>query len=312
MRKRLKWNFSVRKLSIPKKLWESIFIVQSGNLIAGLGTYAPFYFLSGVGVGIIASLNYAQQIIAQPVSFITNQVSAVSRIKISELYAFSEHNKINDVFKSTVNFLIFILSPISGVLFLYSHEIITVLFERGSFNETSVEQSSQLLRFLALSLPFTAVASIAGNLYFAGRLIKPGILYQITSNLLLIALMAICIKKAGYIGYPVAYLIMNIINVLVVYIFCEKKFPFIEYSKVLKYLFLIILFHAAIVIILERLKSAMDSFSDLSVLLVGGILYAGVVLLISLTMKINTEFNNFISKLSGVFFRRSSNTPTRK
>lgn len=311
MRKHLKWNFSIRNSFVPKKIWQNIFIVQTGNFVSGLGNYAPFYFLSGVGIGIIASLNYAQQIVAQPVSFITAQISAVSRIKLSELYALKDRSNINDVFQSTVKFLIFILFPISGLLFLYSHEIITVLFKRGSFNETSVEQSSQLLKFLALSLPFTAIAAIAANLYFAAQLIKLGILYQVFSNLLLIALMAICIRKIGYIGYPIASLIVNIINVLVVYIFCVKKFPFIHYSEILKYLLLVAGLHATLVTLLKGLKILMASFSDFSVLTIGGTIYIVLLLLVSFAMRINVDFNNFISNTFNTLLRRTSNGTTR-
>lgn len=297
MRRFLHWNFMFKYVPLGRKVWENIAYAQAGNFVTTLGGYAPLYFLSGVGTGIIASLNYAQQISTQPTSFITNQVSAVSRIKISELYVTGDYERVNSIFQSTTKFLIFVLLPISGIFFLYADEIITILFKRGSFDSHSVKMSADFLRYLGLSLPCTAVISIAGNLYVAAQLIKVSIGYQILSNLLLIVFVYIALRWFGPIGYPLAFLGINILNVLVVQIFCRIFFPFIKYLNILKYLSFLIGLNAIIVFGLTLIRMLPGHRNAFFVILTGGGLYLATLLVVNFVFHLNTDFNGFLASI---------------
>jgi putative peptidoglycan lipid II flippase len=292
MKKYIHWNFGFKRVSIGRQVWANIAYAQTGNFVTTLGSYAPLYFLSGMGTGVIAALNYAQQISTQPTSFITNQFSAVSRIKMSELYVKGDHPKVNDIFSTTVKFLLFILVPVSGIMFLYSNEIVTILFKRGNFDAASVKLSSDFLRYLGLSLPFTAIISIAGNLYVAAQLIRASITYQIISNLLLIGLVFFFLRWFGYIGYPVAFLSINILNVLVVYIFCRLFFPFVRYTHILGYLGILIGCNALIVLVIRMTGlSGTNHLSGFALVMVGSLLYGLLLFAINFVFQLNADFS---------------------
>jgi putative peptidoglycan lipid II flippase len=297
MVRHLKWKFRASRQAVSKKALNNLVYSQTGNFLTSLGSYAPLYFLSGTVPGIIAALNYAQQIVTQANSFITYQVSVVSRIKLSELYAQKKYKKVNDIFVSTIKFLLFILVPISGLLFLYTEEIITLLFKRGSFTERSVQLSTDMLRYLALSLPFTAIVSIAGNLYVAAQLIRISIIYQVISNLILIGLIALLVNRISYIGYPVAFLLINILNVLIVYVYCRYFFPFIRYAEVLKYLAYMILLNIPVIILLKTLSMYRETFGSIQLMILGGLIYSGIMLAINLRFRLNDDFNNLLIKV---------------
>jgi len=299
MRKKIGWQPKLKFFPVSKKIWHNIIFVQTGNFATSLGLYAPLYFLSGFEVGVIASLNYAQQIVTQPTSFITNQISAVSRIKINELYALKDFTRVNDIFISTVKFLVFILLPLSGLFFLFPHEIISTLFKRGSFDIKSVEVSASLLKYLALSLPFTAIISIASNLYMSAQQIKIPILYQIFSNVIQVALIGLSVSWAGYIGYPIALLTMSILNVLVIYLFFTRLFPFIRYESILRYLIIMIGVHTILILCLKLILRYTLSVNEIILIIVGGSVYVAVLIFLSFRLKLNTDFNNFISNTWG-------------
>jgi putative peptidoglycan lipid II flippase len=264
-----------------------------GNFLTSLGSYAPLYFLSGANSGVIAALNYAQQISTQPTSFLTNQFANVSRIKMSELYVAGDYAKVNDIFQSTVRFLLFILIPISGILYLYADEIVYVLFKRGSFDSNSVKLSSDFLRYLGLSLPLTAVISIAGNLYVAAQLIKVSIGYQIVSNLLLIGLVYVFLKWFGYTGYPIAFFFVNIINVLVVYIFCRLFFQFIRYDLILKYMVITIGINIGMIFLLKTMGMLTAHSGAFVIVATGCTAYAGLLLMANHFFHLNDDFKRF-------------------
>ena len=295
--RKLNWKFTL--VSRPSKhVIVRILYSQTGNFVTSLSSYAPLYFLSGTVAGIIASLNYAQQIVMQTSSVITYQVSVVSRIKLSELYAEKKYKKLNEIFLTTTRFLVFVLFPISALMFLYSEQIISFLFERGSFTDRSVELSSDMLRLLALSLPFTAVVSIAGNLYVAAQLIRISMIYQVISNVLLIALIASLVHMVGYTGYPIAYLLINIINVLVVYIYCRHFFPYINYIALLKYITYMLALNGVLAGVLYMLSKYGVLPSNFAGMFVGGILYGIILLALNYKFNLNADFNNFAVKLA--------------
>lgn len=297
MKRYLHWNFSYKRIPLGKKTWSNIVYAQSGNFLTTLGSYAPLYFLSGLGTGVIAALNYAQQLATQPTSFITTQFTSVARIKMSELYVKKDYEKVNTIFLSSMRFLLFVMIPISGIFFLYADEIVTILFKRGSFDARSVRLSSDFLRYLALSLPFTAAISIAGNLYVAAQLIKASIGYQIVSNLLLIGLVWLSLKWFGYIGYPFAYLFINVLNFLVVYIFCRLFFPYITYVRVLTYMAGIIGCNALIVIALFGLKKLGTPSGSVPVVLIGGLLYGAVLLVLNRLFHLNRDVSILLGQV---------------
>jgi len=295
LKKYLHWNFRYKFVRLGSRVWGNIVYAQIGNFVTTLGSYAPLYFLSGVGKGVIAALNYAQQISTQPTSFITNQFSAVSRIRMSELYVKKDYPKINEIFLITIRFLLFILMPVSGILFLYSNEIVTTLFKRGSFDAHSVKVSADFLRYLGLSLPFTAVVSIAGNLYVAAQLIRASIGYQVLSNLLLIVLVYFSLHWFGYVGYPIAYLAINILNVLIIYIFCRLFFPFIKYVEILKHIMVLIGCNGLIVFALDAMGHLKTNASSFVVLLLGSFIYIAALLIINFVFHLNTDLNSFLA-----------------
>ena len=297
LKKYIHWHFRFKWINLGKKIRGNIVYAQLGNFVTSLGGYAPLYFLSGANIGIIAALNYAQQISVQPTSFLTNQFANVSRIKMSELYVAGEFRKVNDIFQSTIRFLLFILIPISGILYLYADEILAVLFKRGYFDENSVKLSSDFLRYLGLSLPFTAVISIAGNLYVAAQLIKVSIGYQIMSNLLLIGLVYVFLKWFGYTGYPIALFSVNIINVLVVYIFCKLFFPFIRYELILRYLGIILGINLLLVFSLKVMGVLTAHRSAFVILATGSFVYAVLLLSINHFFHLNGDFNQFLNNM---------------
>jgi putative peptidoglycan lipid II flippase len=296
----LKWDFRIIRVPLDKKIIGNMALAQLGNFASTAGSYAPLYFLSGFGTGIIAALNYAQQIATQPTSFITNQFTAVSRIKITELYVHLKFQEVNTVFITTIRFLIFILIPVSGLVFLFSDEIVTLLFKRGSFTQESVHNSALFLQYLGLSLPLTAIISIAGNLYVAAQLIRFSIAYQVFSNALMIALVYYGLQQIGAEGYPLAFFGINLLNVLVVYLFCKKFFPFIQYKKVISYLLKIVALNLCIMAVIKLLLSWQDNMSLYQKLALGCSLYVILLIPINRAFRINQDFH---SLLAGVWNR---------
>jgi len=305
----LHWKFSFVWVKIDKKVWQNIGMAQLGNLATVLSAYAPLYLLSGFPGGVVAAFNYAQQIVVQPTNLLTNQFASVSRIRINELYVSKDYSGLNRVLASTIRFLLFLLVPVCGILFLFPEQVVTVLLKRGSFSSQSVADVSVFLRFLALSVPFTAVWSIVSNLFVSAQLIKQSVWYQIFNNLLLIAFTYLGLQWLGKEGYPLAYLAINVMNVLAVQWFCKRYFPYIKYSVVLRYILLLVLLMVVILGGIWFIRIPAWLPGGLPQLLLASLLAMGLLLMANRFFYICPEINDLFHKVRVKFLGNREEPP---
>jgi putative peptidoglycan lipid II flippase len=310
MRKRLNWNFRFHRMNIGKRIWNNVLFAQAGNITSSLSSYAPLYLLSSFSGGIITSLNFAQQISSLPTTLITNQFSAVAGIKFNESYARKDFKTVNATFLSTADFLLFILLPLSGILFFFSSPIVSVLLERGAFGKTGLVYTSGFLKYLGLLLPMMVINTLFARLFMASHKIKEAFWYQICFNVVLIAALFITVKQFGYIAYPITLVSVHILNVVCCYWLEKWYFNMIDYTLILKKFVLFVAINLAVGAGVHYLIRAADLPSPFLSLAAGCSLYLGLILLIGLKFNLNDIFNSFIQSLwkkSITYYGRTKN-----
>ena len=305
--KNLKWNFTYKKIKFTKAVKKNIIYAQAGNLASVLGSFAPAYILSSFGSGVITALNFGQKTANIPNDFITSQFTSISGIRYNELYAQKDYTRLNMVFLETAKFLIFIMIPVSVLAFIYSDQVISILFQRGKFDAISVKNSALFMKYLVLLLPFYAINGLASRLYMAAQLINYSFWYQIAANLMLIALVWFGIKNFGAIGFPYALLTQYILNTFVIYFFLKFLLPFIKFGKVLLYLCLIILINVLLGIIVFHIIKYFDNI--FSKLIFGISIYLLTYFILNIAFKINHQTNFYynlaMSKILPKYFKNN-------
>ncbi|MET6998760.1 lipid II flippase MurJ [Chitinophaga defluvii] len=295
MKKQLGWSFKYEKTKIEKEVWKNIFFAQCGNLATTLATYFPLFLLSGFNAGVIAALNYGKRIADLPTTFITSQFSTVVNIKFNESYSKGNLEELNNSYIRTIKLLLFIITPLASISFIFSEEMISILYSRGAFDSKAISVTADFFKYFVIMLPFVCMDAISARLYATTQTIKYSFIYQIIGNVLRIVLIYGGLKQYGYIGYPLAMLSVSILSIFIFYIYTLKLFPFIEYKRVLRYLLGIILFNLAISI---GVKFATSLFSNWYVILgIGITLYFFLLLLLNHIFLINSDIKNFILNL---------------
>jgi putative peptidoglycan lipid II flippase len=314
MRKNLKWDFSFKMVSLEKRILHNMFYAQAGNMASALASYAPIYLLSGFNAGIITCLNFGQKVADIPRQLIIAQFVSVVGIKFNELYAKKDFEKLNEVYSKAIKILLFMLVPVSILFYLFSHEIIVLLFKRGTFNEASVLVSVNFFKYLGLLLPFFAIISVTGSLYYSAQIIKFAFGYQIFSNVLFITMLFFGLKYFDFMGYPFSLLVINILNVLIIQLFVRWLFPFINYIYILKYFALNILINLALGIFICYMRVYIH-FNVPFEFMIWISIYMLCLALINLLIPINSDVNSFLrqlntslkSKIKGLSVKKTSN-----
>jgi putative peptidoglycan lipid II flippase len=228
---------------------------QAGNVCTLMASYIPLYLLSGINKGIITSLNYGKNVSEIPNQMITNQFSVVSGIKYNELVAKGEIDKLNEVFLKTSKFLLFILFAISGLFFLYSEDIIKIVFMRGAFNMKSVSDTALFLKYFGILIPFSAFNTIGAKIFMAMQKIKHAFVYQIITNILLVIFIYLFVNFYGAIGYPIALILIYALSVITIQPLLKITLPTLKYKKLLYFIIKVIIINFLIVIFLYKIGS---------------------------------------------------------
>ncbi len=190
--------------------------------------------------------------------------------------------------------------PISILAFIFSEDIITMLFQRGKFDVYSAKNSALFMKYLVLTLPFVAINGLAARLYMAAQLISYAFWYQIFANILLICMVWFGIKNYGSVGFPLAMIAQNILNIFAIYFFLKFLLPFINYKKILLYFALIIALNVALGLIIALF---INNFENTFVkLMLGSSTYIIVYVFLNKIFKINYTSNYYLGIFLGKIF----------
>jgi peptidoglycan biosynthesis protein MviN/MurJ (putative lipid II flippase) len=235
LRSKLGWKPAASRSHVTRAVWSDIGWSLTGNLANTIAGYVPVYMMSGFSAGMLTAMSYAQRLFAIPGQLITSQVATVIGIKFNDCLAHGDTAGAGRAHRRASTVLLALLVPLSLFLCIYAREVVAVLFERGSFSETSVDQAALFFRILVLNLPLVATSTLVVNLFFACRLVRQSIGYKLMVNALMAAGIVLAVRTCGPVGYPVSVVVVDSINVLVLLsILAARITPFLEYGRTLR------------------------------------------------------------------------------
>lgn len=286
---KLHWIFSFNRIRLQKRVFRNIFYAQAGNIFSLLSAYVPLYLLSGFKGGIITALNYGKNLSDIPNQMITSQFSVVSGIKFNELAARKEYNQLNEIFLSTTRLLLFLLTPISGLFFLFSEDIVSIIYLRGAFNANSVLETALFLKYFGMLLPLLAINTMTSRIFMATQKINYSFVYQIVTNLFFLVLLFLFVRIFGIIGYPIAQIVMYLISAIAIYLFLKLTIKDFKYLQILYYFLFIILINAFSTFVVFKFKIS-NFFPNTIALILGTLLYMIIIILINEVFCVNKHF----------------------
>ncbi len=114
-----------------------------------------------------------------------------------------------------------------------SEEITSALFGYGSFDLTSVKNSSKALFYFALGLPAFSLIKIYSSFLFARHNTKIPFYYSLISVILNIFISVLFFNKIGFIIIPISTTISSWFNSLLLYSYLKKNNYYLFNQKLL-------------------------------------------------------------------------------
>tara|TARA_A100001015_G_scaffold222822_1_gene250922 strand:- start:3625 stop:5154 length:1530 start_codon:yes stop_codon:yes gene_type:complete len=158
---------------------------------------------------------------------------AIGIIILPKLSKYIQQKKLSDTKKiqnKSIELSIFLSLPATLGLIIANEEIVSSLFGYGSFDQTSLKNSSKALFYFSLGLPAFSLIKIFSSFIFARDNTKIPFYFSTISVLLNIIISVSFFKSLGFIIIPIATSISSWINAFLLYVFLHKE-NYFKFSK---------------------------------------------------------------------------------
>ena len=218
----LKFNFKIKadnKVKIFfKKLLPSIFSSGVTQINILVGTIIASFQASAVSY-----LYYADRIYQINLAIAGIAIGVVVLPQLSKHIQSKKKNKILLIQNKALELSLFLSLPASLALIIGSEQIISALFGYGSFNETSVMNSSMALYYFALGLPAFALIKVFSIFFFANHNTKIPFYLSLVSVVLNILISVYYFSEIGFIIIPISTTISSWFNAILLFLFLRNE-----------------------------------------------------------------------------------------
>ncbi len=117
--------------------------------------------------GAVAALTYAQRLIQFPMGIFAVAINTAVMPLFSQQFANNLNKDFINSLILSIRLLLFFMLPASIGLFIYSEEIISLIFERGEFNKESTRITAIALKYYALGVSAYGIQKILSSSFYA-------------------------------------------------------------------------------------------------------------------------------------------------
>ncbi len=149
---RLIFSFKLDRVETGLKKQYSWLLLASATM--GSTLVVDQYMASFFGVSSVSGLNYGYKLAGIVCGLGSISLATVALPVFSKLIAQGNKDKVQSLVRSVLSLIAFLSIPLVVVIYLYSDEIISLIFERGAFKAVEVDFVSELLKFYILQFPF--------------------------------------------------------------------------------------------------------------------------------------------------------------
>ncbi len=288
------WHFHQSSRIFRLIKWKDLLYSQSGNIITFFSNYFPYYLLSGYPTGIVTALNYGQKTSEMPTQLIVNQVSSVVAIKLNEIHSKKNHQEANATFISSVGLLLFITIPISAISFFYADTIISVLYARGKFQQSVLNNSAYFFMVLIWLLPLVSINTLCARIFMSVGIIREAFYYQSILNILSIILVTVFVKYFGYHAYPYAVVLVYTINIFTIKTLFDRYVTYIKYKMILSDFIRVLVINIPSCFVLWIIIVSMK-LNPLLSLLTSGFIYVVILVMLNQVWVVNKDLATLVS-----------------
>jgi putative peptidoglycan lipid II flippase len=266
------------------------------------------FFGSFLPPGSIAGLNYGLRVMLMMVGLFGQAVGVAATPFLSRLAVEKRFDEMNSLLNTTLRYLGLVI-PFSVLFIVLRKEVVTILFQRGQFDQAATALTAQVLLFLMTgAFAFAAQTVVVRGYYAMQNTLLPAAIVSFTV-LLSVPIYIIGMNLMGVSGIALAISISSILQVMLLYFVWNRTSGNSQSRKV--YLFYGRMFILAAILggILEPLKNLIHLqlaentfFNSLIICLIVGTLFLFFIVVIAKRLDI-PEITDTINQIKARLHR---------
>ncbi len=239
--KKIKFVNKSSHLKIKASIGIGLSYIVLIELINQSYTIIDRYFIAFIPEGGISALNYASVIYTAPIGIISLAFSSAIFPFMSKNINLKNYQKLSDDFTRSLKFLAFIFIPICCVFYIWADDTIKLLYGRGNFGEEQIILTSEVLKYLSVSIFFFASFAVINKIYYSMNSLKTLLIISGISVILKLGLNYLFVGKLLQNGLAlsssITYIFITILSLLILL----NKIKIISILNFLLYLLKILL-----------------------------------------------------------------------
>ena len=203
-----------------KKYYAQLGPISIDVFLSRINELVGIFLASGLRTGCITFLNFSLNIFRLPFAVISQAINSVILKEFSDKIALFDQKKAKQLFLDGIKTNIFLLTPVSILMFILAEPVVSLIFERGKFTPGQVADTAFALKFYALGLVGWGIHSLTMRIFSARIDIKTSVFLNFFMLLTNVALsFALVTTKLNYAGLALAtslsFMIFSVVRIIV-------------------------------------------------------------------------------------------------
>ncbi|WP_233004650.1 murein biosynthesis integral membrane protein MurJ [Exiguobacterium aurantiacum] len=173
--------------------------------------------------GGISIITYASRVVFFVQDLFVISIVTIMYPVISRLLIRKSNIELSRVIEKTFAFINILLVPSMLISFIYSEEIVRILYGRGEFTQESIFITSSVLRFYSLGMLFYGWKEILVRGFYGSQDTKTPTINSMISTISNIILSVVLVNTVGIIGLPIATTLSSILLTMLLFVKFSKK-----------------------------------------------------------------------------------------
>lgn len=235
---------------------------------------------SGLVEGSVSALNYSSEVANMVTQVVVLSLTTILYPKMTELFATNNSEEKNSFTFTYINVVSLLVLPLAALVFVFSKEIVRILFGRGAFNENTVLFVSGALKIYALGIVGASFRDVLNKVFYSMKDTKTPMVNGTIAVAVNIGLNIILVKKFECLGLAFATSISaTVCTILLLTQMCRKMNGF-DYAKAAGTFIKASIAMFCMCVGLHFIMPLVEAFSDIVRCVIGGVLgcliYLGV------------------------------------
>jgi putative peptidoglycan lipid II flippase len=214
-----------------KTLWNRFIPGMLGVGVREINLAASMIIASLLLEGSISSLGYGNRLMQLPLGIFGIAIGTVVLPEFSRTFTHQNWAELSETLKFAINFILFVLTPISVIMIMGSETFIRLLFQRGEFGETSVYLTKVAFIYYSAGLCFLGLNQVITPFFFATKDTKTPVIIAAFMVVMNIILCLTLMQFMAHAGIALAFSLCAMLQFTIKIIIIKRRYPELKISN---------------------------------------------------------------------------------